>query len=114
MRPERGHRATYEPCGPKRTSVAQAGSSYPSFKGFRGHFDQCHLLDSGESLSALWIARYLPSGADRQRALGALGSLLSPIPQQRRERRFSILGMWYIYHSTLKYSEYCPRYGLKP
>jgi hypothetical protein len=58
MRPERGHGATYEPCGPKRTSVAQAGSSYPSFKGFREHFDQCHLLESGEALGALWSARY--------------------------------------------------------
>jgi len=28
---------------------------------------RCHLLESGESLRGLWIARYLPSGKERKR-----------------------------------------------
>jgi hypothetical protein len=50
-----------------------------------GYFDRCHLLESGEALSALWIARYLPSGDERKRTLGLMGRLVRPIPQQRRE-----------------------------
>jgi hypothetical protein len=72
--PNNGHgasrsRATYELCGPKRTLVAQA-FTHGSFKGFREYFDQCHLLDSGESLSALWIGRYPDSENERKRVLG--------------------------------------------
>jgi len=47
---------------PKRSLVAQAGSGAAGFKEFRGHFDQCHLLESGDSLNALWIARYPTCG----------------------------------------------------
>jgi hypothetical protein len=54
---------------PKRSLVAQAGSGAAGFKEFREHFDQCHLPDSGDYLSALWIARYLPSGNERKRVL---------------------------------------------
>ena len=38
----------YEPCGPKRTSVAQAGSRHGGFKGFRGHSTDavCWTLES--------------------------------------------------------------------
>ncbi len=35
-----------------------------------GYFDRCHLPDSGESLSALWIGRYPDSGDQRKRVLG--------------------------------------------
>jgi len=31
---------------------------------------RCHLLESGESLRGLWIARYLPSGKERKRVHG--------------------------------------------
>src|SRR5258708_4806580 len=37
---------------------------------FVGNLANDHLLESGESLSGLWIARYLPSGTERKRVLG--------------------------------------------
>jgi hypothetical protein len=54
----RDHRGTYEPCGPKRTLVDQAGSSTAGSRDIRGYSHQCHLPESGGSLSALWFARY--------------------------------------------------------
>jgi hypothetical protein len=63
------------PANPKRTLVGPSRFEHGSFKGFSGYFDQCHLLDSGESLSGLWIARYPPCGNERKRVLG--------VPQKR-------------------------------
>ena len=38
---------------------------YGGLKGIRGYSYGCRLLDSGESLSALWIARYPTCGDER-------------------------------------------------
>jgi hypothetical protein len=54
--------------GPRRFTTG-------SFKRFRGHSHQCRLLDSGESLSALWIARYLPAGMSANESLESVGAL---------------------------------------
>jgi hypothetical protein len=43
-----------------------------SFNRFRGYSRRCHVLESGESLSALWIARYPDSGNERKRVLRVL------------------------------------------
>ncbi len=58
-----------------RTLVDQAGSRSAASRGFRGHSDQCHLLDSGESLRALRIARYLTAGMSANESLESLGAL---------------------------------------
>jgi len=47
------------PANPKRTLVGPSRFEHGGFKGFRGYFDQCHLLDSGESLSGLCLPRYV-------------------------------------------------------
>jgi hypothetical protein len=39
-------------------------------RGIVGYFRRCHLLDSGESLGALWIGRYPDSGKGRKRLVG--------------------------------------------
>jgi hypothetical protein len=44
--------------------------THGSFKGFRGYSRRYRLLESGESLSALRIARYPDSGKERKRVLG--------------------------------------------
>jgi hypothetical protein len=40
-----------------------------------GYSHPCHLVNSGESLSALWIARYPDSGNERKRVLGVARAL---------------------------------------
>jgi hypothetical protein len=65
----------------KRTLVDQAGS-LRSIQGIRGYSHRCHLPDSGESLSALWIARYLTAGMSANESLESLGALWA---QQRSE-----------------------------
>jgi hypothetical protein len=46
----------------------------PTSKGFRGHFDECHLLDSGDSLRALRVAASLTAGMAAAESLESLGA----------------------------------------
>jgi hypothetical protein len=75
--------ATYEPCAdPIEPWWTKPGSRAAASSGFRGYFDRCHLLESGESLSALWLARYPDSGNERKRVLGVPRCLTGPIVRQ--------------------------------
>jgi hypothetical protein len=67
--PPDSDRATCEPCGPQ-ADFGGPSRSRGSFKRFRGYSHQCHLLESGESLGALWTACYPDSGNERKRVLG--------------------------------------------
>ena len=52
-----------------------------------GYFDRCHLLESGEPLSGLWIARYLAPTSPR-------GSQEPPEPYPSATSGTEVLYTW--------------------
>jgi hypothetical protein len=75
--------------------LTQGRFKHCSFEGYRRHFDQCHLLESGDSLRALWSAATLGmagmSANESVESLGALQSLLgSSEPRKGTKSPFSV------------------------